>query len=231
MESIPHPVKGTAVNLHNPPALAIWPPRRRTLLDAQAGQDSTPAVTLSLLSDHSRAGACAAGRARPLLLLWPVGRRRVAGVALSAAGCAGIWAAVIAAGPLSRGAAVQVLFAAAMIIGALSESLLSPAVPVTTGDRARPGAAGRRKRLITCALVAGCLLGPAAGGAVLGAGWGTSLLTALAVACALVGIAAQRPPVIWHRSHRSPPSARLPVSPCSAAQADPIGGCAPPVGR
>lgn len=141
---------------------------------------------------HQR-GARAAGRARLLPLPWPAARPRVTGVVLAAAGCAATWAAVTASGPLSRGAAVQVLFAATMIVCALGETLLSPAAPVVTGDRARHGAAGRRSRLGTRALAVGCLLGPPAGGAALGASWGTSLLTALAVACAVAGIAVQRP--------------------------------------
>ena len=135
----------------------------------------------------------AAGRVRVLPLLSPDVRRRGTGVALAASGYAATSAAVISSGPLSRGAALQVLFAATMIVCALSETLLSPAVPVVTADRARNGGAGRaRSRLGTCALAAGCLLGPSAGGAALGAGWCSSLLTALAVACALAGIATQR---------------------------------------
>jgi hypothetical protein len=194
------------VNLHNLPTPAIWAPRGGTLMDAQVGQDSTQAVTLNLLSDQARADACAlnpeppgdgartAGRYRLLPLPEPTVRRRVTGVALVAAGYAATSAAVVASGPLSRAAAVQVLFAATMIVCALSETLLSPAVPVVTGDRAWHGGAGRaRARLGTCALAVGCLLGPSAGGAALGAGWCSSLLTTLAVACALTGIATQRP--------------------------------------
>lgn len=205
MELIPHQVKKTAVNLHNPPAPAIWAPSGRTLMDAHPGQDTTPAVTLSLPSDRSLADACAGnpdhhgdgahptGRARLLPLPGSAARRRVTGVALAAAGYAATWAAVTASGSLSRGAAVQVLFAVTMLVCTLGETLLSPAVPPVTGDRARPGAAGRRNRPGACALAAGCLLGPSAGGAALGAGWTTSLLTTLAVACAVAGIAAQRP--------------------------------------
>jgi hypothetical protein len=199
------------VNLYNPAAPSIWAPRGRTLRDAYADQDDPPAVTLNLLSDHSRADAGAlngeqsgdvaraSGPARVFLLRWPVGPRRVTGVTLAAAGCAATWAAVIAGGHLGRGAAVQVLFAAAMIVCALGETLLAPAVPVISGDRARPGAAGHRNRPGSCAVVGGCLLGPAAGGAALGAGWATSLLTTLAVACALAGIAAHHPAAGWHR--------------------------------
>lgn len=204
MEPTPHPVKGTAVNLPNPPAPATWVPSGRTLMDAHAGQDSTPVVTPGLPSDRSRVDARAlnpehpgdgvhpAGRARLLPLPGPAARRRVTGLALAAAGYAAAWAAVTASGPLSRGAAVQVLFAVTMLVCALGETLLSPAAPQVTGDRARPAAAGHRNRLRTRALAAGCLLGPPAGGAALGAGWTTSLLTALAVACAVAGIAAQR---------------------------------------
>lgn len=204
MELIPPRVTATAVNQHNPPTPAIWAPRRRTLTDTHTGQDSTQDVTLSLFSGQSRSDACAlspehpgdvacaAGRARLLPPPRPAARRRVTGLALAAAGCAATWASVTAGGPLSRAAAVQVLFAGTMLICALGETLLSPAAPVITGDGALSGPAGRCKRLGTCALIAGCLLGPSTGGAALGAGWGTSLLTTLAVACALVGIATQR---------------------------------------
>jgi hypothetical protein len=205
VELIPHQVEKTAVNLHNPPAPAIWAPSGRTLMDAHPSQGTTAAVTLTLPSDRSLADACAghpdhhgdaaraAGRARLLPMPRPAARRRVTGLALAAAGYAATWAAVTASGPLSRGAAVQVLFAVIMLVCALSETLPSPAAPPVTGDRARPGAAGRRNRLRACALAAGCLLGPAAGGAALGAGWSTSLLTTFAVACAVAGIAARRP--------------------------------------
>jgi hypothetical protein len=191
------------VNLHNPPAPPAWAARRQTPMNAHAGQDGTPTVTLSLLRRHPRAVARnfepsrdmarPGGRARLLLPPWPPARRRATGVALAAAGWAATWAAVITGGQLSRAAAMQVIFAATMIVCALGQTLLTPASPVTTGDRARPGRVDRRKGPSTYAAVAVCLLGPSAGGAALGAGWATSMLTALAVACAIAGIAAQRP--------------------------------------
>jgi hypothetical protein len=79
-----------------------------------------------------------------------------------------------------------------MITVAMAETLLSSARPVIIEDRAPAGAAGHFNRLGAAALVIGCLLGPPAGGAALGAGWGTSVLTALAVACALASLAAHR---------------------------------------
>lgn len=136
--------------------------------------------------------ARAVGGAQLLMLRWLAGRRRVTGVALAAAGWAATLAAAIVSSQPSRGAAVQIVFAATMTTCAMSETLLSPAFPVITDDRAPPGAAGRYKRLSTLALVTGCMLGPPAGGAALGADWRTSLLTTLAVACALASIAAHR---------------------------------------
>jgi hypothetical protein len=222
VELIPHQVKEIAVDPHNPPAPAIWAPRGRILTDTRPGQGSTPAATLSLPSDRFLADACAshpdhpgdaaraAGRAQLLPLPWQAARRRVTGVALAAVGCAATWAAVAASGPLSRGAAVQVLFAAVMIVCALSETLLSPAVPPVTGARARHDAAGRRNRLGTCALAVGCLVGPSAGGAAAGAGWGASLLTTLAVACAVASIAAQRARPAGTRRQPDPANGRAP---------------------
>jgi len=171
---------------------------------AQKNQDGTSAVTLSLLSNHSRVAARAldskhsgeaaraVGGAEPLMLRWLVGRPRITGLALAAAGWAATLAAVIVGSHLGRGAAVQIAFAATMITCAMGETLLSPALPVIIDDRAQPGAAGRYKRLGTLAFVTGCLLGPPVGGAALGADWRTSLLTTLAVACAVAGIAAHR---------------------------------------
>jgi hypothetical protein len=177
---------------------------------AHQDQDSTSAVTLSGLSHRSRAAARAldpqhygevapaAWGARLLTLRWLAGLRRVAGLALAAAGWAATLAAVIVGSHLSRGATAQIIFAAAMSTVALGEMLLGPAGPVIIEDRAAPGAAGRPGRLGrlgTVAVVTGCLLAPLAGGAALGAGWGTSLLTTLAVACALASMAVRR--LVW----------------------------------
>ena len=189
---------------HNQPTGTIRALKRRRLRYEQEDQDSTSAVTPSLLTDHSRAAACArdpahsgqAARAvrgaQPFAPRWLAGRPRVTGAALTAAGWAATFAAVIAGSPLGRGAAAQIIFAATMITCAAGETLLSPALPVIIEDRAPSGAEGRYKRLGTLALVTICLLGPLAGGTALGADWGTSLFTTLAVACAVAGIAAHR---------------------------------------
>ncbi len=193
---------------------------------AQDDQHSTSAVTPRLPGNQSRAAACtrdsshsgpaarAVGGTRLLMLRWLAGRRRVTGVALVAAGWAATFAAVIAGHHLGRGAAVQIIFAATMITWAMGETLLSPGVPVIIDERARPGA-GRYNRLGTVALVTGCLLGPSAGGAALGADWATSLLSSLAVACAVASIAA-------HRLGRQlvPGASRVPVAGAPAAADD-----------
>ncbi len=134
---------------------------------------------------------------RPAQRLMPrslAGRRRFAGMALAAAGLAATFAAAIAgSGHLGRGAAAQIGFAATVTLFAMGEALRSPAGPVSIDDRTAPGAARRRQWLGAFALVAGGLLGLTVGGAALGAGWGISLLTTLAVACAVASIAAPPP--------------------------------------
>ena len=183
-------------------------------------------MTPSLPDNQSRAAACtgdsnhsapvarAVGGTRLLMLGWLAGRPRVTGVGLVAAGWAATFAAVIAGHHLDRGAAVQIIFAATMITWAMGETLLCPAVPVIIDERAPPGA-GRYSRLGTVALVAGCLLGPSAGGAALGADWATSLLSSLAGACAVASIAA-------HRLGRQlvPGASRVPVAGAPPAAED-----------
>jgi MFS family permease len=119
------------------------------------------------------------------------GHRRTTGAALAAAAWAATWAVVIVGGHLG-GAAAGVAFVIAMVMFALGESLLSPTLPAIINDLAPPGAAGRYNGLGALAFTTGFLLGPAVGGAALGAGWGTSLFAVMILACVLTGIAAVR---------------------------------------
>jgi hypothetical protein len=138
--------------------------------------------------------ARAVGGAQQLTLRWLAGRRRIISVALAAVGWVAIFTAAIAdSGHLGHVAAAQIGFSATTIIFAMGQALLSPALPVIIDDRTQPAAAGCRKRPGTSAFAVGCLLALTAGGAALGADWRTSLLTTLAVACALASIEAQRP--------------------------------------
>jgi hypothetical protein len=127
------------------------------------------------------------------MLRWLADRRRVISMALAAGGYAATFAAAAAgSGHLGRVAAAQIGIATSMTILAMGEGLRSPACPVITDDRSLPGTPGRYRRLGTFAFVTGCMLGLPAGGAALGASWGTTLLTTLAGACAFASIAAQR---------------------------------------
>jgi MFS family permease len=125
-------------------------------------------------------------------LRWLAGRRRTTGAALAAAAWAVTWAVVIIGGQLGRGVPAVIVFAAAMVIFALGETLLSPTLPAIINDLAPPGAAGRYNGLGALAFTTGFLLGPAIGGAALGAGWGTGLFVALIAGCGLAGLAALR---------------------------------------
>jgi len=171
-------------------------------MHAQQDPDKTTATTLSLLSTHPPAAARApdpqhsGAAARAVVstqlpvLQWLTDHRRATSGILAAAAWAATCAAVIVGSHLGRDGAAQIALAATMVIYALGESLLSPALPVIVDDPAPPGVAGRYNRLGTLAFTIGCMLGPAVGVAALGAGWDTSLLTTLAVACALASIAA-----------------------------------------
>jgi len=130
------------------------------------------------------------------------GRRRAAGAALAAAAWAATLAAAFTGSHPGRGATVQIAFAAIMATFATGETLFSP---------------GRYSRLGAVAFTAGCAL-VLAGGA-LGAGWGTSLLTTLAVACAIASSAVRRPG--RQRSGCSSPAARTRLDATAPAGAEP----------
>jgi len=129
--------------------------------------------------------------AQLLILRRLAGHRRTTAAALAAAAWAASWAMVTVGGHLS-GAAADTAFAAAMVIFALGECLLSPTLPAIINDLAPPGAAGRYNGLGALAFTTGFLAGPATGGAALGAGQGTGLFAALAAACAAAAAAALR---------------------------------------
>jgi MFS family permease len=149
------------------------------------------------ISPHGLALAFAANTltvvgAQLFILRRLAGHRRTTAAALAAAAFAASWAVVAVAGHLGGGPAAEAAFAAAMVIFALGECLLSPTLPAIINDLAPPEAAGRYNGLGTLAFTTGFLLGPVAGGAALGVGWGTGLLAALAVTCAAAATFALR---------------------------------------
>ena len=84
---------------------------------------------------------------------------------------------MIVGGHLGGGAAAEAAFVTAMAVFAVGETLLSPTLPAIINDLAPPHAVGRYNGLGTLAFTVGFLLGPAAGTAALGAGWGSGLFS------------------------------------------------------
>jgi hypothetical protein len=125
------------------------------------------------------------------------GHWRSISAVLAVAAWAATAAAVIGGGQLGRGAAIQIALAASMATAALSETLLSRFWQTVVSDPGRRGSVGRYNRPGAVAFIA-VLLGSAAIGAALGAGWSATLFTTLALVCAGASIAAhrlgQRPP-------------------------------------
>jgi hypothetical protein len=133
-------------------------------------------------------------------------RRRAAGAALAVAAWAATGAAALVGSHPGRGAVVQIVFAAIMATVAMGENLFRPA---------SPGAAGRYNRLGTVAFITGSMLILAVGA--LGADWGTSVLTTLAVACAIASSAVCRPG--RQRAERAPGTG-LPSAPSAGDDAE-----------
>jgi hypothetical protein len=164
-----------------------------TAIMPTAGQRDRGSVTEPACAAGAAEDAETAGDARLSMPRWLAGPRHVISMALVAAGYGATWAAAVAGhGHLGRVAAAQIGLATCMMICALSGSLLSPACPVIIDGLPRPGTPRRYHRLSALAFVTGCMLGLPAGGAALGAGWATTLLTTLAGACAVASIASQR---------------------------------------
>jgi hypothetical protein len=162
----------------------------------QQDQDNSRAIALAVAPSHSRAVASVElrGVERRTLL---AGHWRSISAVLAVAAWAATSAAVIGGGPLGRGAAIQITLAASMATAALGETLLSRFWQTVVSDPGRRGSVGRYDRPGAVAFIA-ALLGSAAVGAALGAGWRASLFTTVALVCAGSSIAihrlGQRPP-------------------------------------
>jgi MFS family permease len=113
------------------------------------------------------------------------GRRRTTGLALAAVAWAISWVLVAVAGHLGGGGVALAGFILAAVVFSIGECLMSPTLPAIINDIAPPGAAGRYNGLLAMAFTVGFLVGPASGGAALGAGWGAELFVVLAGTCAV----------------------------------------------
>ena len=118
------------------------------------------------------------------------GRRRTTGLALAAVAWAISWVLVAVAGHLGGGGVALAGFILAAVVFSIGECLMSPTLPAIINDIAPPGAAGRYNGLLAMAFTVGFLVGPASGGAALGAGWGAELFVVLAAICAVGAVGA-----------------------------------------
>jgi MFS family permease len=118
------------------------------------------------------------------------GRRRTTGLALAAVAWAISWVLVAIAGHLGGGGVALAGFIVAAVVFSIGECLMSPTLPAIINDIAPPGAAGRYNGLLAMAFTVGFLVGPASGGAALGAGWGAELFVVLAGICAAGAVGA-----------------------------------------
>jgi MFS family permease len=149
------------------------------------------------ISTHGLALAYAANMltvvfAQLFVLRWLSGRRRTTGAALAAIAWAVTWIVVLIGGHLGGGPAAIATFAVAMVIFALGETMLSPTLPAIVNDLAPAGSQGRYNGLGVLAFTTGFLLGPAVGGAALGAGQGNGLFAVIAAVCILASLSALR---------------------------------------
>jgi MFS family permease len=120
------------------------------------------------------------------------GHRRSAALSLVFALWAVTWAVTLTAGSLGGGAAAVMLFAAAVAIFALGETLMSPSVQPLVNDLAPDALRGRYNAVYTLALTTGYILGPVIAGAALGAGHANAFFLALVGACLVAALGASR---------------------------------------
>lgn len=152
----------------------------------------TGEISASGLSIAFAANTLVVVAAQLFVLRWMAGRRRTAGIALASA-CWGLtWVVTLLGGKLGGGMTAVVVFAMAMVIFAVGETLLSPSLAPLVNDLATDELRGRYNGLYTLAWTTGFAAGPVIAGAALGAGDGEALLVGLTIACALATLAAWR---------------------------------------
>jgi Major Facilitator Superfamily len=117
------------------------------------------------------------------------GRRRSTGLAGVGMLFAVAWAVTIAAGELD-GPATPLLFALAMVVLALGETLVAPSLPPLINDLAPDDLRGRYNGAHALAWSTGFVAGPVLSGLALAAGAGALLLIALCALCALAALGA-----------------------------------------
>jgi MFS family permease len=130
--------------------------------------------------------------AQLLILRLLAGWRRSRALALVGVTWAAAWSVALLAGALGGGLQGAVVFAAAMALFGLGETLLAPALAPLVNDLATDALRGHYNGASALACTTGFMLGPALAGLALGAGHAHALLVALAVICLLAAIGALR---------------------------------------
>jgi MFS family permease len=113
------------------------------------------------------------------------GWRRSRGLAVVGAIWASAWLVALGAGMRGGDVAGAAMFAFAMALFGLGETVLAPCLGPLVNDLAPDELRGRYNGASALASTAGFIIGPAVAGAALGAGHGGTLVWGLAVACAL----------------------------------------------
>jgi MFS family permease len=130
--------------------------------------------------------------AQLVVLRLMIGSRRTRGVVASSAFVAAAWIATILAAGLGGGAAGVIVFAAAMVLFGLGETLLSPTVPAIVNDLASDRLRGRYNGAYSLAWTTGYIVGPALAGFALAAQQGYALFVVLVAVLATAGVGAWR---------------------------------------
>ena len=113
------------------------------------------------------------------------GHRRTRGIALMAMLWAATWLITFATGRFLSGSTAIALFAMAMIVFAVGETLLSPTIPPLVNDLAPDDARGRYNGATTLAWTTGFILGPILAGLFLEGGNAGALVALLVGGCAV----------------------------------------------
>jgi MFS family permease len=143
----------------------------------------TGGVTAHALGAAFAANTFAVAALQLIVLKALAGHRRTTALALAAVVFGLAWCATIGAARLGSAAAVG--FACAMVILALAETLLSPALSPIVNDLAPERLRGRYNGTFVLAWTTGFAIGPAVAGVGLDLGDGTAYFALLAAACAV----------------------------------------------
>jgi len=139
--------------------------------------------------------------AQLFVLKWMQGRQRTTGVILTGGFWAAAWGVTLLAGETGGGPLAAAMFVGALVVFAIGETLLTPALLPMVNDLVPDELRGRYNGVYTLAWTAGFMLGPALAGMALDAGRSSVFLLALIGGCSLAAVAA------WRLSVRVPVSA------------------------